>query len=109
MKQFPTLQSPFFYCTANGTRAHITIVTYPTYLDKKSGKTLCETSGEFIHLGNRLVNDYQARQLGVVVAEICPECLAAYNETWKDYEERNKQKIVPAKGQKRTRKKDITC
>jgi hypothetical protein len=107
MKQFPILNTPFFYCTANGTRAHILIVSYPTYLDKKSGTTLCKTSGEFIHLGNRLVNDYQARQLGVVVAEICPECLAAYGQ--KPELPQPKFAPVPRKGQKRTRKKDITC
>ncbi|MFA5378249.1 MAG: hypothetical protein WC455_21020 [Dehalococcoidia bacterium] len=107
MKPSPTLTGKYFYCTANGSRAHITIVTYPTYLDKKSATTLCNTKGEFIHLGNRLVNDYQARALGVSIAEVCPECLAAYGQ--QPALPQPQFKPVPAKGQRRTRKKPIEC
>jgi hypothetical protein len=111
MKQFPTLTGKYFYCTANGSRAHITIVTHPTYLDKKSTTTLCKTSAEFIHLGNRLVNDFQAGQMGVHIAEVCPECLAEYHiqPQLASNLPQPQFKPVPLKGQRRTRKKDITC
>jgi hypothetical protein len=110
MPKFAILEPPFFYVTANGRRAHITIVEYPTYLDTKEGKTLCGCSGKLIHMGNRLVNNYESRSLGVDIQEICPECQADYNETWKDYKKREKPaRITPAKGQRRTRKKAIEC
>lgn len=105
-KTFPTLRGKYFYCTANGTRAHITVVERPTYLDKKISKTLCNMTGELVHLGNRLVNDFQSRQLGVNIAEVCEECLLWYEEK-KDDE--TQLKPFPAKGQKRTRSKPIQC
>jgi hypothetical protein len=111
MKQFPTLTGKYFYCTANGSRAHITIVTYPSYLDKKTATTLCKTSGEFIHLGNRLVNDFEAGQLGVHIADICPECITAYGTQPQLASKLPPPQFapVPRKGQRRTRKKDVTC
>jgi len=110
MKQFPTLTGKFFYATSNGIKAHIVNISYDAYLNIKPSRTLCNVSGELVHLGNRLVHDFQAGLQGINIVDICPDCLAAYNTQPNGAPVAPLSPAAPApKRRKPARKKDITC